>query len=80
VPDVIANSGGAIVNSFERTQGLYDMYWDLDTIHERLKVMILLAYKSAVSTATEMGISLSEAAWVNALRKVCAAVRARGWL
>lgn len=80
IPDVIANSGGVIVNSFERTQGLYDRYWDIDTVHERLKKKILHAYKEAVKTAGEMGVSVTEAAWVNALQRVCAAVRARGWI
>lgn len=80
VPDVVANAGGAIVNSFERTQGFYDSYWDLDTIHELLKKKILKAYKETVDTANEMGILMSEAAWVNALRRVCKAMRARGWV
>jgi len=79
VPDVIANSGGAIVNSFERTQGLYDSYWDLDTIHELLRKKILKAYEETVNTANGKGILMSEAAWVNALQRVCAAMRARGW-
>lgn len=80
IPDVVANAGGAIVNSFERTQGLSDSYWDLDTVHELLKKMILKAYEETVNTAAEMGILLSEAAWVNAVRRVAEAVRLRGWV
>lgn len=80
VPDVIANSGGIIVNQFERTQGLYDMYWDLDTVHEQLKGKILKAYAQTVSTASEMDITMRDAAWVNALRRVATAIRARGWV
>jgi glutamate dehydrogenase len=80
VPDVIANSGGAILYQFERTQGLYDMYWDLNTIHEHLKKKILRAYAETVNTASEMGIGMSDAAWANALRRVAAATRARGWV
>ncbi len=80
IPDIIANAGGIIVCQFERIQGLYDMYWDLDTIHQRLKEKILKAYQKTVDTAGEMDISLREAAWVNALRKVTAAIRMRGWV
>lgn len=80
IPDIVANAGGIIVCQFERTQGLYDMYWDLDTVHERLKERILKAYKETMNTANEMGISLREAAWVNGLNKVCAAIRMRGWI
>lgn len=80
IPDIIANAGGIIVCQFERIQGLTDTYWDLDTVNERLKVRILKAYGEAVSRASEMGISLREAAWVNALHKVSAAIRMRGWV
>ena len=80
IPDIVANSGSIIVCQFERTQGLYDMYWDIDTIHQRLKERILKAYEETVNAATEMGISLREAAWVNALHKVSAAIRMRGWV
>jgi len=81
IPDIVANSGSIIVCQFERTQGLCDMYWDdLDTIHERLEARILKAYEEMLNTADEMGISLREAAWVNGLHKVSAAIRMRGWI
>jgi len=80
IPDIVANAGGIIVCQFERIQGLYDMYWDIDTIHQRLKEKLLKAYEKTVDTASEMDISLREAAWVNALHKVSAAIRMRGWI
>lgn len=80
VPDIVANAGGIIVCQFERIQGLSDWYWDLATVHERLKERILNIDKETVDTASEMGISLREAAWVNGLRKVCEAIRMRGWV
>jgi len=80
IPDVVANAGGIIVCQFERIQGLTDTYWDIDTVNERLKVRILKAYEEMLNTADEMGISLREAAWVNGLRKVSAAIRMRGWI
>ena len=80
IPDVVANSGGIIVCQFERIQGLTDTYWDIDTVNERLKARILKAYEEMLNTADEMGISLREAAWVNALDKVSAAIRMRGWI
>jgi len=80
IPDIVANAGGIIVCQFERIQGLTDTYWDIDTVNERLKEKLLKAYEKMVDTATEMGIPLREAAWVNALRKVTAAIRMRGWV
>jgi glutamate dehydrogenase/leucine dehydrogenase len=80
IPDVLANCGSAIVCSFERTQGLTDTYWDLETVDEKLKERILKAYKETVATAREKNTSLRNAAWVNALTKISKAMKARGWM
>jgi len=80
IPDVLANCGSAIVCSFERTQGLTDTYWDLETVNKKLKERILKAYKETVATAREKNTSLRNAAWVNALIKISKAMKARGWM
>ena len=80
IPDVLANCGGAIVCSFERTQGLTDTYWDLETVNKKLKERILKAYKETVATAREKNTSFRNAAWVNALIKISNAMKARGWM
>lgn len=80
VPDVLANSGSANVCRFERIQGLTDDYWDLDTVRNRLKEKMLKSYKEVSLTAREMNISMRDAAWVNAVRKVGEAVKVRGWV
>ena len=80
IPDVLANCGGAIVCSFERTQGLTDTYWDLETVNKKLKERILKAYKETMITAGEKDTSLRNAAWINALIKISKAMKARGWI
>ena len=80
IPDVLANCGGAIVCSFERTQGLTDTYWDLETVNKKLKERILKAYKETFATAKEKDTSFRNAAWVNALIKISKAMKARGWI
>jgi glutamate dehydrogenase/leucine dehydrogenase len=80
IPDVLANCGGAIVCSFERTQGLTDTYWDLETVNKKLKKRILKAYKETTVTAKEKNTSLRNAAWMNALIKISKAMKARGWM
>lgn len=80
MPDVLANCGGAIVCSFERTQGLTDTYWDLETVNKKLKERILKAYKETVATAREKNTSFRNAAWVNALIRISKAMKARGWI
>lgn len=80
MPDVLANCGSAIVCSFERTQGLTDTYWDLETVNRKLKERIMKAYKETILTAKEKGTSFRNAAWVNALIKISKVMKARGWM
>lgn len=80
VPDVVANSGGATVCHFERTQGLSDQYWDLETVNEQLEKRILKAYREAAETAKSVGTaSLRTGAWAHALQKLEKAMKLRGW-
>ena len=80
MPDVLANCGSAIVCSFERTQGLTDTYWDLETVNKKIKERILKAYKETILTAKEKDTSFRNAAWINALIKISKAMKARGWI
>ena len=80
IPDVLANCGSALVCSFERTQGLTDTYWDLETVNRKLKERILKAYTETIRTARENKISYRNAAWINALTKISKAMKARGWI
>lgn len=80
-PDVLCNAGGIIINSLERIQGLTEDFWDIDRIHTSQAKRMVNAYHECVATAKKYNCTYVEAAWVNALEKVCAALRARcgGW-
>ncbi|MBE0583031.1 MAG: Glu/Leu/Phe/Val dehydrogenase, partial [Desulfofustis sp.] len=81
VPDVVANSGGATVCHFERTQGLSDQYWDLETVNRQLEKRILAAYRSAAQRAEEAGgATLRLGAWIHALKMLEKAMQLRGWV
>ncbi|SCY91044.1 Glu/Leu/Phe/Val family dehydrogenase [Alkaliphilus peptidifermentans] len=80
VPDVVTNCGSAIVCSFERTQGLTDTYWDIETVNSKLKERIVKAYRETVETADLKKTSMRNAAWVNALTKLSNSMKARGWV
>jgi len=79
IPDVVANSGGAIVCDFERTQGLSNDYWSLDKVEERLNGRILTAYREAAERVAERKVSMRRGAWINAMGKIRAAMLLRGW-
>jgi glutamate dehydrogenase/leucine dehydrogenase len=77
---VLTNCGSAIVCGFERTQGLTDSYWDLETVNGKLKERIVKAYRETVETAEKKNTSLRNAAWINALDKLSKSMKARGWV
>jgi glutamate dehydrogenase/leucine dehydrogenase len=79
VPDVVANSGGAIVCDFERTQGLANDYWSLEKVREKLRGRIVTAYDEARAQAADKKVSMRRGAWINALTKIRAAILWRGW-
>jgi glutamate dehydrogenase/leucine dehydrogenase len=80
VPDVLTNSGSAIVCSFERTQGLTDDYWDEETVRTKLEARIVSAYHSTRDTAKEFNANLRDGAWICGLRRIERAMKSRGWL
>lgn len=80
IPDVLANVGGATVCHFERIQGLTDEYWDLDRVNKQLKDWILKAYDQMITTAERKSTTYRMAAWMNALLKIEASVKKRGWV
>ncbi len=79
VPDVVANSGGAIVCDFERTQGLSNYNCSLEKVREKLQQRIVTAYDEAKAKASEFKVSMRHGAWINALTKIRAAMIWRGW-
>lgn len=81
VPDVVANSGGATVCHFERTQGLSDEYWDLERVNNTLRKRIIAAYTQSRNRAREAKTdSLRFGAWIQALKKLERAMLLRGWI
>lgn len=81
IPDVVANSGGATVCHFERTQGLSDQYWDLEIVNANLERRIIRAYRDAAETARQISApSLRIGAWAFALKKIEHAMKLRGWV
>lgn len=81
VPDVVANSGGATVCHFERSQGLSDEYWDLERVNNTLRNRIIAAYTQSRDRAKETETpSLRYGAWIQALKKLEKAMLLRGWI
>lgn len=80
VPDVLANAGSVHLCQMERTQGLSDDYWDLETINRLRRKRLVGGYRAAMNTAARHNITSARlGAWINALKRIEEAVKTRGW-
>ncbi|MBO8141319.1 MAG: Glu/Leu/Phe/Val dehydrogenase [Firmicutes bacterium] len=80
VPDILANAGGVTVSYFEWVQNLTRTYWTEDEVNQRLEQSIVRACRRVLDIGRQHGVNLREAAYMAALERVAAALRARGWI
>jgi len=81
VPDVLANAGSVHLCQMERTQGLYDNYWDLQTVDRERQQRLVDAYRAALNAAAKYGVESARlGAWINATKRIEEAIITRGWI
>ncbi len=80
VPDVLANAGSVHLCQMERSQGLYDNYWEIDVINRLRWERLIGGVREARTTASRYGVASTRlGAWINALKRIEEAVKTRGW-
>ncbi len=83
-PDFLVNSGGVIVSYFEWTQNRQGFYWTQDEVYKRLDSIITKSFNDMVATQKKYAdsgkkITPRTAAYVIAVSRVAATMKARGW-
>jgi glutamate dehydrogenase (NADP+) len=78
VPDILANAGGVTVSHLEWTQNRCGDYWSLEEVRRRLERRMTTAALAVGEEAAERDVTLRQAAYLQALRRLCQTLDAKG--
>jgi glutamate dehydrogenase (NAD(P)+) len=80
LPDFLANAGGVTVSYLEQVQNTYNLYWEINEIHWRLKEKMTRAFKSVHEMSQNRKVSLRQGAYLVSVARVAEACKLRGWV
>jgi glutamate dehydrogenase (NAD(P)+) len=80
LPDFLANAGGVTVSYLEQVQNTYNLYWELEEIHWRLREKMSRAFKSVYEMSQNQKVNMRQAAYLVSVARVAEACKLRGWV
>jgi glutamate dehydrogenase (NAD(P)+) len=80
LPDFLANAGGVTVSYLEQVQNTYNLYWEIEEIHWRLKEKMSRAFKNVYEMSQNNKVNMRQAAYLVSVAKVAEACKLRGWV
>ncbi len=78
IPDILCNAGGVTVSYFEWVQSRDAYFWSLDEVNTQLRRIIVRAFDDVARVADDQHLTLREAAYTLAVRRVADALGTRG--
>ncbi len=80
IPDILCNAGGVFVSYLEFAQETQQDQMTVEEVNERLSKRMIDRFTQVYQLSTERELSMRDAAMYLALRTVCEALTARGYL
>ena len=78
IPDILANAGGVTVSYFEWVQDLQNYFWNEAEINNRLRQLMVTAFKRVTAIADEKRVDNRTAAQCLGIGRVAEALKLRG--
>jgi glutamate dehydrogenase (NAD(P)+) len=78
LPDVLANAGGVVVSYFEWVQGLQEYFWKENEVNAKLNDIVTRAFSETWGIHENRQVSMRQAAYAIAVRRVSEATTIRG--
>jgi len=79
IPDFLCNAGGVTCSYFEQVQCNMNYFWSREEVLDKLRFAMSKAFAAVYALAKEQGVSLRDAAYMIAIKRVAEAVKLRGW-